>query len=91
MEFIIESNRIYTTDEKGTIIAEITYPNLSDEKVVIKSTFVDNSLRGQGVAAKLTEMAYQEIKKHNKQAKVSCSYAAKWFAENPEYQDILVK
>ena len=91
MDFKIESNRIYALDEKGELIAEITYPELDSEKVVINHTFVGPSLSGQGVAAKLTEMAYQEIKKQDKKAVLTCIYAVKWFDKHQEYQDILAE
>ena len=91
MEFNVESNRIYAVNEKGALIAEITYPDVDTDKVMINRTMVDDSLRGQGVAAKLAEMAYHEIKSRDKKAVVTCSYAVKWFDQNQEYQDILFK
>ena len=37
--------------------------------------FVDESLRGQGIASKLVEMAVAEIKRKDCQVQASCSYA----------------
>ncbi len=88
MNFIHESNRVYSLDEKNNIIAEITFPPYGD-CVVINHTFVDDSLRGQGVAGMLVKEAYNEIKKANKKAKVTCSYAIKFFEKNKEFADIL--
>lgn len=50
MEFKTEDERIYATDADGKVIAEITFP-VSDGIVTIDHTFVDKSLRGQGIAS----------------------------------------
>ena len=39
-------------DENGKMVAEITY-SVSDKIIIIDHTFVDPSLRGQGIASKL--------------------------------------
>ena len=53
MEFTKTNNGFVKYDENGKVIAEITYSNTSNPNVVIADhTFVDSSLRGQGVAEK---------------------------------------
>ena len=93
MNFIAEKNRIYAMDSNNELVAEITFPHVSSDInsdiVDINHTFVDTSLRGQGVAGKLVEAAYYEIKRQGKKAVVSCAYAIKWFDEHEEYRDIL--
>ena len=89
MNFSYEQNRIFLLDENGKLIAEVTFPETSENIVDINHTFVDVSLRGQGIAAKLMKEAYHEIKKQNKKAILTCEYAIKWFAKNTEYNDIL--
>ncbi|MCL2864178.1 MAG: N-acetyltransferase [Lachnospiraceae bacterium] len=89
MEFKYEKNRIYSTNDSGVLLAEITYPDTKEGFVDINRTFVDPSLRGQGIAGKLMKMACEEIKKQGKKAVLSCPYAIKWIAENKEYQCIL--
>lgn len=89
MEFIKESNRIFAQDETGTLIAEVTFPNKSATTVDINHTFVDDSLRGQGVAGKLLLAAVESIHAQNKKAVATCPYAVKWFEKNPEYSDLL--
>ena len=56
MEFIYEKGRIYMTNADGAVIAEITFP-IADGVATIDHTFVDGSLRGQGVAGKLVTAA----------------------------------
>ena len=88
MEFTYEKSRIFLTDADGTVIAEITFP-IADGVAVIDHTFVDGSLRGQGVAGKLVTAAANAIRACGLKARPTCSYAAKWFADRPEQQDLL--
>ena len=65
MNFIKEENRIYSKNEKEEIIAEITFSEIEKGIFNINHTFVDESLRGKGIAKKLVEMAIEEIKRKN--------------------------
>ena len=94
MDFIYESNRIYRTDENNKVIAEVTFPSISDtmtsnNTVNINHTFVDNSLRGQGVAGQLMVAVAKKLREENKKGILTCSYAISWFEKNDEYSDIL--
>ena len=80
----IERNRIFQEDEAGRGIAEITFPETSPGVFVIDHTFVDASLRGQSIAAKLVQTAVDEIKNRGGQVKATCSYVAKWLSEHAE-------
>ncbi len=91
MEFQHENNRIYMEDAKGRIIAEVTFPAVKEQVVNINHTFVDESLRGQGVAGKLMEEAAAQLRKEGKKAVLTCSYALVWFERNKQYQDIIEK
>ena len=84
MEFIHEKERIYQTDESGTVIAEVTFP-VKDGVAVINHTFVDDSLRGQGIAGLLVKMAVQQIRAKGLGLTASCSYAAIWLKRHLEY------
>jgi predicted GNAT family acetyltransferase len=90
MELKKDSNWIYGTDGSGNIIAEVTFPNTEDGAVTINHTFVDPSLRGQGMAARLMEEAYSAIKSDGKKAYATCPYAVRWFEEHPDKRDILI-
>ena len=91
MEFQYESHEIYLLDDQGKKIAQITFPALSEDTVEIDHTFVDDSLRGQGVAGKLMEAAVAHIKAQGKQIKPTCSYAVKWLEKHPEWDELLAK
>ena len=75
-------NRIQQKDKTGRVIAEITFPETSPGVFVIDHTFVDKSLRGQGMASKLVQAAVDEIKKRGGKVQATCSYAKKWLEEH---------
>lgn len=76
--FVIEENRIYMTDDEGKVVAEVTFPETADGEFTINHTFVDESLRGQGMASKLVQAAVDEIEAKGGVVKATCSYAVKW-------------
>lgn len=82
MNFIKEENRIYSKNEKEEIIAEITFSEIEKGIFNINHTFVDESLRGKGIAKKLVEMAIEEIKRKNGKVVATCSYAKKYIEKN---------
>lgn len=81
MEFQKEEGRIYL-EKDGKIIAEIEYEDLGNNEFNIYHTFVDDSLRGQGIASKLVEAAVEEIRKRNGNVNATCSYAKTWLEKN---------
>ncbi len=88
MDFIEESNRIYSADGTGKMIALVTFPDRSIHVAEINHTFVDDSLRGQGVAGQLMQAVVEKLRKEHKKAYPSCSYAIKWFSTHPEAADV---
>lgn len=88
LDFITKPGRIYSLDNSGKLVAEITFPS-KDGVANIDHTYVDNSLRGQGIAEKLLKEAIQQIRSQSLKATLTCSYAVKWFAEHPEESDLL--
>lgn len=89
MEFIEESNRIYCKDSQGKVIAEVTFPDIRYHVVNLDHTFVDDSLRGQGIAGKLMEETVRKIRREGKKVIPTCSYAVKWFEKNTQHGDLL--
>ena len=82
MDLKKESNRIYLEDEEGKLLAEINFEKIDENNFNIYHTFVDESLRGQGIASKLVEEAVKEIKKQGGNVQATCSYAKKWLDAN---------
>lgn len=91
MDFIHDENKIYLNDSNDHMVAVVTFPKVKDNLVTIDHTFVDNSLRGQGIAGQLMEEAVKHFREHGLTAKLSCSYAVKWFGEHPECADVVEK
>lgn len=89
MKFTKTENGFVKHDENGKVIAEITYSLANNPDVVIADhTFVDSSLRGQGVAGKLLNTLVEDMKNQNKKIKASCSYIVKKFSEDSSYDFI---
>ena len=78
MEFNKEENNINLKDDKGNIIAIIEFEEIEKGLFNIYHTFVDESLRGKGIASKLVEEAVNEIESRGGKVKATCSYAKKW-------------
>lgn len=89
MNFTHESNRIVLFGENNKTLAEVTFPNIDENTVDINHTYVDDSLRGQGIAGKLMEHAAEELKAQNKKAVLTCSYAVKWFEKHTECSQLI--
>ena len=82
MKYIIDQNRIYANNEDNKIIAEIDFEKVDENTYNIYHTFVDESLRGQGIANELVTRAYKEITEVRKsKVTATCSYARKWLEQ----------
>ena len=79
--FRTEHNRIYMEDGQGKLVAEITFPETAPGVFTIDHTFVDGSLRGQGVAPKLVQAAVDAIRSNGGEVRATCSYAVKRLSE----------
>ncbi|MBS5165062.1 MAG: GNAT family N-acetyltransferase [Butyricicoccus sp.] len=89
MDFKKKAGRIWLENQNGEEIAFVAFPDKTAHTVEITSTVVDDSLRGQGVAAKLLEVLTQELRSKGQKAIPTCSYAQKWFSQHPEQADLL--
>lgn len=78
MEYQSEPYRIFCTDDAGKCVAEITFPETEAGVCCIDHTFVDDSMRGMGIAGELVSRAVQQIQANGKQVTATCSYAAHW-------------
>lgn len=79
MEYIIEQDKIYAINKDNKIIAELDFEKTDENTYNIYNTFVDESLRGKGIANELVTRAYKEITEVRKsKVTATCSYARKW-------------
>ncbi len=88
MAFHIYDNAV-RYEEDGRVLGEVEFPSVGADSVDICHTWVSGKLRGRGVASLLVETAARELRRTKRKAQVTCSYAAKWFAEHPDYKDVL--
>ncbi len=55
VDFVKTKNGFALNDENERMIAEITYAPYGEDKVIANHTYVDSSLRGQGIAEMLLD------------------------------------
>lgn len=82
MRFIKEDNKIYLQNAKQETVAEVTFYEIQNGVYNIDHTFVDESLRGQGIGNKLVEEAVKTIKRKGATVQATCPFASKWLQEN---------
>lgn len=91
MEIKQGTNKFYIGETEDQIIAEITYIFINKEAINVNHTFVDPSLRGEGIARKLMDEVVIYAKENNLKIKPTCSYAVKVFPRYPEYEELIYK
>lgn len=79
----------YRLEEAGILKAEITWTELANV-MVIEHTFVDESMRNQGVAKKLLDQAADYARKHHYKMEPVCSYAVVAFDRYKDYDDVKI-
>ena len=75
--YITEENRIYLPDENGKVLAEIVFEKVDENTYDIKHTFVDDSMRWQGIGNELVEKAMSYLIWKWYKVSATCSYAKK--------------
>jgi predicted GNAT family acetyltransferase len=89
LDYQYEANRIFAKDTDGRLLAEIKFPASGRGRVDFTSTFVDPSLRGQGIADQMVRAAIAEIRRQGAKAVATCPYVKVWFDRHPEESDLL--
>lgn len=86
----VSEERVWIESSEGLLLGEVTFPVDKARGVAnINHTFVDDSLRGQGVAGKLMSAAAEELERQNIKAVATCSYAVDWFSKHENYRHLL--
>ena len=80
--YITEGNRIYLPDENWNILAEIDFEKMDEKTYNISRTFVDDSLRGQGIGSELVEKAITYLTWKWYKVSATCPYAKKTLYDN---------
>ena len=92
MNWKYEDRRVYATDEKGELMCEATFVRKENGELDIDHTYVNASLRGQGMAGEMMVVVAEYLRKKGLKASATCSYANIWLKRHEElYSDILSK
>lgn len=78
----------FIIEQDDEIIAEMTYSR-DDDKMIIDRTWVDDSLRGQGIARKLLDQAIELARDDKLKVVPRCSYVRAQMQQHEELRDVL--
>lgn len=85
MNFLSEDHAIVIRNQKGEMVAEITYQDTNDPEIVeANHTYTADELRGQGIAGQLLDELVNEMKQQDKKIYPTCPYIVKKFDNEPE-------
>ena len=82
MDFIQDGNRFYMGENKDQPLAEITFEEKENGRIVVDHTFTAPSLRGQGIARKLVERVADYAREGGFKLLATCPYAQKVLSED---------
>lgn len=82
MEFLTYESKISCIDDNGKEVGKIIFPKREGNVYEIKSTKVDESMQGQGIAGKLMRLCLNEINLRGGEVKITCSYAKKYIEKH---------
>ncbi|MFW6298084.1 MAG: GNAT family N-acetyltransferase [Bacillota bacterium] len=80
----------YIENENHERIAFIEYSFENETTLLANSTFVDPSLRGQGIAAKLLKRLADYARENGYKIRPLCSYVVQAFEQSDAYDDLKV-
>ena len=76
----------------GVLTGEIEYDLLPGDVADLKHTFVDDSARGTGLAGRLAQFAFDQVRAAGQWTILpTCPYVVGWAKRHPEYSDLLVE
>lgn len=87
MELIHEGQAFRYYNQAGQMDAEITY-QVDGDVLIVDHTYVDPSLRGQGIGKKLVDKLADFARQNRKKLHPTCPYVVELFNKSSEYTDI---
>lgn len=82
-------NKFYVGDSIKDPMAEITFVQNGDNRLIIDHTYVSDELRGQGIAGDLVENVVLFAREKGKKVMPLCPYAKDKIEKTPAYQDVV--
>ena len=76
-------------EEGAKCFAEMVYVMAGPKKMIIEHTEVDESLKGQGIGAKLLESLVDYVRKEEIKVIPLCPFAKATFKKRSDLQDVL--
>ena len=89
MEIKQGTNKFYVGQSEDDFDAEITYKDLDGKTLVVDHTFVNSSLRGQGIARKLVDTVIDKARSENKVIDPVCPYVKDVMTKDQSTHDVL--
>lgn len=91
MNFKHNKNDISLLNDEKAVVAYVEFPELAKGIVNVTTTFVSESMQGQGVAGKLMKELVHNLEQTNRKAILTCTYTRNWFSKHPEFSNLLIK
>ena len=73
MRFLTHDSKISCIDDNGREVGKIIFPKRENNVYEIKTTKVDESMQGQGIAGKLMRLCLNEINHRGGTVRATCS------------------
>ena len=78
----------YEISVDGEVVGIADYA-LSGDAMIFPHTFIDPSRRGQGLAARLVQVALDDARRAGRTVVPQCWYVAEFIDDHPEYRDLV--
>lgn len=84
-----QQGEFFAVNASGQRIAEISYVWSGEHKIIANHTWVDDSLRGQGVARQLLDVLVALAREKNLKIVATCSYVDVMFRRDKSLADVV--
>ena len=84
-----QQGEFFAVNASGQRIAEISYVWSGEHKIIANHTWVDDSLRGQGVARELLDVLVAFAREKNLKIVGTCSYVDVMFRRDKSLADVV--
>lgn len=83
MQFKIEENEVYLKNEDDKKVACVSFEKVTSGVYNIYHTYVDESMRGKGIAGSMLEFTVKHLKNIGaKEIDATCTFAKHWLEKN---------
>lgn len=86
---LASGGEFYADNAAGQRIAEISYLWRDEQTIIANHTWVDDSLRGQGVARQLLDELVRFAREHQLKIVATCSYVVVMFKRDKSFTDVM--